>query len=83
MPVTPYRLKAIKNLQSCAGKAGHVVVVIHPPTTFFRSMDNHYAKQQHLNNLRAFEDYERRLRALYAKSTNPLPRGWLRANNDR
>ncbi len=46
-------------------------------------MDNHYAKQQHLNNLRAFEDYERRLRALYAKSTNPQPRGWLRANNDR
>ena len=46
-------------------------------------MDNHYAKQQHLNNLKAFKDYERRLRDLYAKSQDPLPRGWLRANNDR
>lgn len=46
-------------------------------------MDNHYAKQQHLNNLKAFEDYERRLRALYAKSTDPQPRGRLRANIDR
>ena len=46
-------------------------------------MDNHYAKQQHLNNLKAFEDYERRLRALYAKCTDSQPRGWLRANYDR
>ena len=46
-------------------------------------MDSHYAKQQHLNNLKAFEDYERRLRNLYAKSTNPQPRRWLRADNDR
>jgi len=46
-------------------------------------MDNHYAKQQHLNNLKAFEDYERRLRALYAKSTNPQPRRRLRTDLDR
>lgn len=36
-------------------------------------MDNHLAQQQHLNNLKAIEDYERRLRALYAKSKNPRP----------
>ena len=79
----PHRLKAIQHLRNEAGKAGRVVVAIHTPTTTFRSMDNHYAKQQHLNNLRAFEDYERRLRALYAKSTDPQPRGRLRANIDR
>ena len=46
-------------------------------------MDNHYAQQQHLNNLKAFEDYERRLRALHAKSKNPRPRQWVREDFHR
>ncbi len=46
-------------------------------------MDSHYAKQQHLNNLKAFEDYERRLRALYAKSKDPRPGQRLCSDLDR
>ena len=34
-------------------------------------MDQHLKTQQHLNNLRAFQDYERRLRAAYARATSP------------
>jgi len=43
-------------------------------------MDKHFAKQQHLNDLKAFETYERRLRALYAKSKDPRPERRLRSD---
>ena len=36
-------------------------------------MDQHLKTQDHLNNLRAFEDYERRLRDAYRRATTPEP----------
>jgi len=34
-------------------------------------MDQHLASQDHINNLRAFESYEQRLRAAYKRATTP------------
>ena len=34
-------------------------------------MDQHLKTQDHLNNLRAFESYEQRLRAAYKRATTP------------
>ena len=36
-------------------------------------MDQHLASQDHINNLRAFESYERRLRDAYQRATTPEP----------
>jgi len=36
-------------------------------------MDQHLKTQDHLNNLRAFQDYERRLRDAYQRATTPQP----------
>jgi hypothetical protein len=36
-------------------------------------MDQHLKTQDHLNNLRAFQDYERRLRDAYQRATTPEP----------
>ena len=36
-------------------------------------MDQHLKTQDHLNNLRAFEDYERRLRDAYQRATTSQP----------
>ena len=38
---------------------------------------------QHQNDLNAFLDYERRLRAAYARSQDPHPRRWLREDSSR
>lgn len=39
----------------------------------------HLRRQQRQNELKAFLDYEQRLRDAYARSEDPDPRRWLRA----
>ncbi len=36
-------------------------------------MDQHLSTQEHINNLRAFQNYERRLRDAYKRATTPQP----------
>lgn len=40
-------------------------------------------RQQRQNDLKAFLDYEQRLRDAYAKSQDPQPQRRLRSNNNR
>lgn len=40
-------------------------------------------QQQRHNDLKAFLDYEQRLRDAYARSQDPDPRRWLRADSGR
>ena len=40
-------------------------------------------QQQRHNDLKAFLDYEQRLRDAYARLQDPDPRGWLRQNSVR
>jgi hypothetical protein len=40
-------------------------------------------QQQRQNELRAFLDYEQRLRDAYAARKDPDPRRWLREDSDR
>ena len=44
--------------------------------------DSFRAIQRH-NDLSAFLDYERRIRAAYAKSQNPHPPRWMRSSDGR
>ena len=44
--------------------------------------DSLRAIQRH-NDLSAFLDYERRLKAAYARSQDPHPRRWLRQDSGR
>ena len=41
--------------------------------------DDRLSRQQRHNDLKAFLDYEQRLRDAYARSQDPDPRRWLRA----
>ena len=47
------------------------------------NQDAYAQATQHQNDLNAFLDYERRLRAAYAKSKDPHPRRWLRQDSSR
>ena len=45
--------------------------------------DDRLRQQQRQNNLKAFLDYEQRLRDAYARSQDQDPRRWLRAYSGR
>ena len=45
--------------------------------------DDRLRQQQRHNDLKAFLDYEQRLRDAYARSQDPDPRRWLRAYTGR
>ena len=47
------------------------------------NQDAYAQATQHQNDLNAFLDYERRLRAAYARSQDPHPRRWLRQDSGR
>lgn len=50
----------------------------------FQVNQDAYAKAtQHQNDLKTFLDYERRLKAAYARSQDPHPRRWLRQDSGR
>jgi hypothetical protein len=75
MPVIPILgLKAIKHPPELRGESrgGRGAVSIPRRSNFTpQPMDQHLSTQQHLNNLRAFESYEQRLRAAYKRATTP------------
>ena len=47
------------------------------------NQDAYAQATQHQNDLNAFLDYERRLRAAYAQSQDPHPPRWLRSGDGR
>ena len=47
------------------------------------SNDDRLRQQQRHNDLKAFLDYEQRLRDAHARLQDPHPRGWLREGSGR
>ena len=45
--------------------------------------DDRLREQQRHNDLKAFLDYEQRLRDAYTRLQDPHPRGWLREGSGR
>jgi len=79
----PSRLKAIQH-PGCRERQGRTIGLIHPPTSHLKTMDKDSlrALQRH-NELSQFLDYERRLRAAYARSQDSHPRRRLREDSSR
>ena len=47
------------------------------------NQDAYAQATQHQNDLNVWLEYERRLRAAYAKSQNPYPPRWMRSGDGR
>ena len=82
--MSPSRLKAIQH-PGRRERQGRTSGLIYTPTPQFTTMnqDAYAQATQHQNDLNAFLDYERRLRAAYARSQNPDPRRRLREDSSR